>query len=363
MSKERRIIHIDMDAFFAAVEQRDNPDLMGRPVIVGGSPDSRGVVATASYEARAYGVRSAMSSARAKQLCPQAIFLRPRFRVYQRISRLINGIFHDFTDIVEPIALDEAYLDVTQNKRGVRFASVIARQIQCRIQDYTGLSASAGVGPNKFIAKAASGFRKPAGLTVVRPERVFHFLDQLKLDDIPGIGKVTLSQMHKRGIFTIDQLRSKTLAELGALFGNRASWFYELSRGVDEREVCSERERKSLGVEHTYESDLLNVDAAAAKVRILAQELALRATQRDIRGHTLVLKIKFSDFSIVTRQTTLRWGTQNENQLIVDLITFTAIDLLSQCNATWRPVRLLGLSLKDLTIGTRDDTPCQLTLF
>jgi DNA polymerase IV len=366
MTNERRIIHIDMDAFFAAVEQRDNPELVGKPVIVGGSPESRGVVATASYEARAYGVHSAMACARAKQLCPSAIFVRPRFGVYQRISRVLQGLFRQYTDLVEPIALDEAYLDVTYNKAGIRHASVIARQIQERIHQYTGLTASAGIGPNKFIAKAASGFRKPNGITIVRPERVGHFLSQLELRDIPGIGKVTHKEMRNIGINTIADLRSKSVEELTKHFGVRGNWFYSISRGQDDRQVQAQRERKSLGVEHTYSEDLRSMHEAKTKLHQLAEELTARVAKKDCKGLTLVLKVKFNDFSIMTRQMPLGCLDGNSNLDLNELFRARSGQLLEQFANSWRPIRLLGLSLRLqglAKVESNSELPQQLTIF
>jgi len=271
----RKIIHIDMDAFYASVEQRDHPQLRGKPVIVGGDPGSRGVVATCSYEARRFGIHSAMSSARAYRLCPQAIFVRPRFDVYRAVSAQIREIFHQHTDLVEPLSLDEAYLDVTENKQQIASATWVAREILQQIYKQTALTASAGVSYNKFLAKLASDIDKPAGLTVVTPEQAEAFIGQLPVRRFHGIGRVTEKKLLARGIASGADLRRCSLAELEHLFGSAGQYFYDIARGIDTRPVVPNRVRKSIGKETTLAEDCASVDQMLTILGGLADKVAV----------------------------------------------------------------------------------------
>ncbi|MCK8516858.1 DNA polymerase IV [Methylonatrum kenyense] len=340
---QRKIIHVDMDAFYAAIEQRDDPALRGRPVVVGGSPDGRGVVATCSYEARRFGIHSAMPAARAIRLCPDAVFLRPRFTVYRAVSRQIQALFRDYTDLVEPLSLDEAYLDVTCSSRFQGSAIRIARDIKARIRAETGLTASAGVSYNKFFAKQASDLEKPDGLTLIRPEQGAGFIASLPVGRIHGVGRATERRMHDLGIRTGADLRRWSLAELQQTFGRRAGYYYGLARGVDERPVRGERIRKSIGAEQTYPADLRDRTAMCQALVPLAEKVATALDARELQGHTLTLKVKFSDFRQITRARSRALPWRNA----VDMLP-VAEALLGQTEAGERPVRLLGLSVSSL---------------
>jgi DNA polymerase-4 len=338
----RKIVHIDMDAFFAAIEQRDNPDYRGKPIIVGGRPDSRGVVATASYEARRFGIHSAMPSSQARRLCPNAIFVRPHFDVYGKVSRQIMNILREYTDLVEPASLDEAYLDVTECKKEVTSATLIAKEIKGRIFDSTELTASAGVAPNKFLAKIASDMNKPDGLTVIPPKRVRDFLGSLPVGKVPGIGKVTESRMHNIGLFTLEDIQQKTKGELVAQFGKAGNWFYEIARGIDRREVAPERVTKSVGCEDTFAYDLHDLSEMDSELSELAGRLAERLGKRDYRGRTITLKVTYGDFKKITRSST-------QDEYVNDKATLqnVAVSLLRNTEASERPVRLLGISVSN----------------
>jgi len=339
----RKVIHVDMDAFYAAVEQRDRPELRGQPVIVGGSPESRGVVCTASYEARKFGVRSAMPCSRAKRLCPRGIFLRPRFEVYQAVSDVVREILHDFTDLVEPVSLDEAYLDVTTNKQEERSATRIAETIRRRIFRETELTASAGVGPNKFIAKVASDMNKPDGLTVVPPERVSRFLARLPVRKIPGIGQVTGRRCQELGIRVCSDFLAFDEAELVRRFGQSGRHFLRLARGLDPRPVVADSERKSVSIEDTFAEDLTGLEQARSALERLARGLAERLQQHGLRGRTVVLKVKYGDFQQITRQRSLGIAVWNRRSLLS-----IAEDLIPETELGRRPVRLLGLGVSHL---------------
>lgn len=335
----RKIIHIDMDAFYASVEQRENPELAGRPVAVGGS--KRGVVMAASYEARAFGVRSAMPSMLALRRCPQLIFVKPRFDLYREISRQIREIFLSYTDLVEPVSIDEAYLDVTVAKKGLPSATLIARSIKEEIRDVTRLTASAGVSFNKFLAKTASGMNKPDGLTVVLPEDAEALLDSMEIGRFHGIGPATARRMQALGIETGAQLRGMSERELVEHFGKAGRYYYRIVRGDDERQVSPDRERKSLGAERTFDHDLSDIDELIGRLDLIAAEVARRMGNAAIAGRTITLKIKYHDFTISTRSRTLGHVVANAGDLRA-----VGIELL-RTPLPVRAVRLLGLTVSN----------------
>src|SRR4051794_29636173 len=295
----RKIIHVDMDAFYASVEQRDDPSLKGKPVAVGGG--HRGVVMAASYEAREYGVRSAMPSVTAKRRCPELIFVKTRFDVYRAVSQQIRAIFLDYTDLVEPLSLDEAYLDVTEDRRGHGTARAIAEDIRRRIRDELGLTASAGVSYCKFIAKLASDYRKPDGLTVIPPERGPEFVASLPVARFHGVGPVTARKMERLGIFTGADLRDWSVPALQAHFGSSAEWYWRICRGIDEREVKPDRPYKSVSAERTFDEDLRDPDRLAAELERIAGYAWDRVERAEVVGRTVTLKVKFGDFTLITR--------------------------------------------------------------
>src|SRR3954452_12112058 len=295
----RKIIHVDMDAFYASVEQRDHSELRGKPVAVGGQ--HRGVVMAASYEARKYGVRSAMPSVTAKRRCPDIIFVKGRFDVYRAVSQQIRAIFLDYTDLVEPLSLDEAYLDVTQDRHGLGTARAVAEDIRRRIRDETGLTASAGVSYCKFIAKLASDHRKPDGLCVITPDRGAEFVASLPVARFHGVGPVTAQKMEQLGILTGADLREWTLPALHAHFGSSADWYWRICRGIDEREVKPDRPYKSVSAERTFDEDLRDPDRLAAELERIAGYAWDRVERAQVAGRTVTLKVKFGDFTIITR--------------------------------------------------------------
>ncbi|MEN8789297.1 MAG: DNA polymerase IV [Flavobacteriaceae bacterium] len=337
----RKIIHVDMDAFYASVEQLDNPDLRGKPVAVGGG-SKRGVVSAASYEAREYGVRSAMSGVLARLQCPELIFVKPRFDRYKEISKQIREIFMEYTDLVEPLSLDEAYLDVTENKKGNPSATLIANEIRQRIFDDLGLSASAGISVNKFVAKVASDIHKPNGQKTVNPEDVLDFLEGLDIRKFYGIGKVTAEKMYKLGIFTGKDLKSRSLEYLDAQFGKSGRYYYHVVRGFHNSEVKPHRTPKSVGAERTFSENLSSEVFMIDKLRFIAQELESRLNKSGIAGKTITLKIKYSDFSLNTRSKTLAYYISDK-----DLILESARELLLQ-ESLEDSVRLLGITLSNL---------------
>lgn len=336
----RKIIHIDMDAFYASVEQLDQPELRGKPIAVGGG-EERGVVAAASYEARKFGVRSAISGAQAKRLCPDLIFVRPRFERYAEISRQIRSIFYEYTDLVEPLSLDEAYLDVTQNKKNNPSATHIATEIRQRILQTTGLTASAGISINKFIAKIASDFNKPNGQKTVTLDEVQDFLDVLDVKKFYGIGKVTSEKMYLKGIFTGKDLRNQTLEFLEQHFGNSGKYYYDLARGIHLSEVKPHREPKSLGAEHTFSKNITSEIYVEERLVSIAQELSERLQRKKLAGRTITLKIKYSDFSINTRSKTILHYIDSQEDIL-----FYIRELLYQ-QPLENSVRLLGISLSN----------------
>jgi len=344
----RKIIHVDMDAFYASVEQLDNPDLRGKPVAVGGS-SKRGVVSAASYEARKFGVRSAMSSVIAKRNCPELIFVKARFDRYNEISKAIRKIFYDYTDLVEPLSLDEAYLDVTVNKKGNPSATLIAREIRERIFNELHLTASAGISINKFIAKVASDYNKPNGQKTVNPEEVIQFLEDLEIRKFYGVGKVTAEKMYQLGIFTGKDLKTKSLEFLNNNFGKSGNYYYHVVRGVHNSEVIPHRIPKSLGAERTFNENLSSEIFMLEKLQHIATELERRLKKSKIAGKTITLKIKYSDFSMQTRSKTLPYFIADK-----DLILESAKDLLYQDNLE-NSVRLLGISLANLNTDKKEN--------
>jgi len=337
----RKIIHIDMDAFYASVEQRDNPSLRGKPIAVGHA-EERGVVAAASYEARRYGVRSAMSSAKAKRLCPSLIFVRGRMEVYKEVSRQIHEIFHEYTDIIEPISLDEAFLDVTENKPGIELAVDIAKEIKQKIRERLHLVASAGVSYNKFLAKIASDYRKPDGLCTIHPAQALDFIAGLPIESFWGVGPVTAKRMHALGIHNGLQLRACSPDRLLREFGKVGSVYYDFARGIDLRPVEAVRIRKSIGCERTLEKDVSLRSSVIIELYHVAVELVSRLEKKDFRGNTLTLKIKFHDFRQITRSL-----TQSRELTTLDVILPLAKQLLQEVDYAEHPIRLIGLSVSN----------------
>ena len=344
----RKIIHVDMDAFYASVEQLDNPELKGKPVAVGGS-SKRGVVSAASYEARKFGVRSAMSSVLAKLNCPDLIFVYPRFDRYKEISQKVKTIFYDYTDLVEPLSLDEAYLDVTENKKGNPSATLIAEEIRGRIFREVGLTASAGISINKFVAKIASDYNKPNGQKTVTPEEVLLFLEDLDIRKFYGIGKVTAEKMYQLGIFTGKDLKARSREFLFEKFGKSGSYYYHAVRGHHNSEVKSDRIRKSLAAERTFNENLSSEIFMVEKLDHIADEVSRRLSKSKVAGKTVTLKIKYSDFSLNTRSKTLPYFVSDKT-----LILEQAKMLLYQ-EKLKNSVRLLGISISNLnTEGSKN---------
>ncbi|MGB5662121.1 DNA polymerase IV [Eudoraea sp.] len=343
----RKIIHVDMDAFYASVEQLDNSELRGKPVAVGGS-EKRGVVSAASYEARKYGVKSAMSGYMARQNCPHIIFVKPRFYRYKEVSQQIRKIFLEYTDLVEPLSLDEAYLDVTMNKKGNPSAGLIAQEIRQRIFNELGLTASAGISINKFVAKIASDYNKPNGQKTVNPEEVFQFLEDLEIRKFYGVGKVTADKMYKLGIFTGKDLKNKSLEFLEEHFGKSGAHYYHVVRGIHNSAVKAERIPKSVGAERTFSENLSSEIFMLERLDHIAKELEDRLKKSEIAGKTITLKIKYSDFSLQTRSKTLPYFIAGK-----DLILETAKELLYQ-EKMENSVRLLGISLANLNTDIRE---------
>jgi DNA polymerase-4 len=351
----RKIIHVDMDAFYASVEQRDNPELRGKPVAVGGM--QRGVVAAASYEARVFGVRSAMPSVTAIRQCPDLVFVKPRFEVYKEVSRQIRDIFARYTDLIEPLSLDEAYLDVTRARRGPGSATGIARAIKREILEQTGLTASAGVSFNKFLAKVASAHDKPDGLTVIRPEDAEAFIARLPIERFFGVGPVTARKMQEAGIHDGADLRARSEAELVNRFGKVGRHYFRIARGQDERAVSPDRPYKSIGAEETFTTDLRAPDAMLDALRPIAERVAERMAKADLFGRTITLKIKHHDFSLNTRQRTLADPVHSAEELMQ-----LARWLLHTPSPPAKPVRLLGLTASNFGNSSPIPAPVQLAL-
>ena len=352
----RKIIHVDMDAFYASVEQRDNPHYRGKPLAVGGSPERRGAVAAASYEARRFGVHSALPSRTALQRCPELIFVKPRFDVYRKVSEQIREIFGRFTDQIEPLSLDEAYLNVTVNRQGIRSATEIARQIKSLIYAETGLTASAGVSMNKFLAKTASGMNKPDGLTLILPEDAPAFIESLSIERFYGIGPATTEKMHGLGIRTGTDLKQRSEADLVRQFGKVGRFYYQIARGHDERPVNPNRIRKSIGAESSYDPDLGKADLATALATIV-QEVHRRIIRQGVKGRTVTLKVKLADYRQLTRSRTLMNMTDSSDEILA-----LALDLLDGVALENEKVRLLGVTLSSLEARSHVEPYRQLVL-
>ncbi|MFA0961179.1 DNA polymerase IV [Roseivirga sp. BDSF3-8] len=351
----RKIIHVDMDAFYASVEQRDHPELRGKPVAVGGSK-RRGVVAAASYEARRFGIHSAMPSAIAARKCPNLIFVKSRFDVYREVSHQIREIFYEYTDLVEPLSLDEAYLDVTENKPGIPSATLIAREIKKRIKQQTRLTASAGISMNKFLAKIASDYRKPDGIFLIHPVKAEAFVEQLPIEKFHGIGKATAAKMHSIGIFHGKDLKQYTQEELVRRFGKSGRHYFNISRAIDHREVNPNRIRKSMSAERTFDEDLEDLPAMKQAMDPIIDKVYGLMKDRQIYGKTVTIKVKFSDFELITRSKTVHTYIQSRN-----LLQSMAFELLEQVDREPLAVRLLGVGISNLNIN--DQLPgYQLTL-
>ena len=353
INNNRKIIHVDMDAFYASVEQMDHPELKGKAVAVGGS-EARGVVAAASYEARKFGVRSALSGVLAKKYCPEIIFVKPRFDRYKEISRKVQAIFYDYTDLVEPLSLDEAYLDVTQNKKGNPSASLIAKEIRERIFNEVGLTASAGISVNKFVAKIASDINKPNGQKTVKPDEVLAFLEDLPIRKFYGVGKVTTDKMYQLGIFTGLDLRGKELEFLEKHFGKSGNFYYNVVRGIHNSEVKSKRIAKSVATEHTFDENLSSEIFMEEKLLIIAEQLEKRLFRQKLAGKTVTLKIKYSDFTQQTRSKTLPYFVADKS-----LLFEMAKELLYQ-ERMKNSVRLLGISVTNLNTEIKKTVVVQL---
>ena len=352
MGNTRRILHIDMDAFYASVEQRDRPELRGRPVAVGGQPSSRGVVAAASYEARTFGVRSAMPMSRAVRLCPDLEIVRPDFQKYRAVSQQIFAMYRAVTPLVEPLSLDEAYLDVTDNAWNEPLAVTVARRLKRMIWDATGLTASAGVAPNKFLAKIASAWKKPDGLTVIAPERVERFLKGLPVDALWGVGPVTARKLRERGIERLVDVRTADMTVLRDAVGSMTEWLLKLAAGEDDRPVEPNRPAKSSSSECTYAEDLIDIQLIRAEVAELARENAEWLRSRGLKARTVTIKVRYGDFTTITRSHS-REATDD-----VDDIVRRAVDLLTKTEAGRRRVRLLGAGVQGL-VGQEDETDDQ----
>lgn len=344
----RKIIHVDMDAFFASVEQRDHPQYRNRPVLVGGSPQGRGVVAAASYEARKFGIHSAMPASRAIKLCPHAVFLKPRFEVYKEVSARIREIFYDYTDLVEPLSLDEAYLDVTENHSGNPSATLIAREIKKRIYNETGLTASAGVSSSKFLAKIASDLEKPDGLSVITPEEAEPFIENLPIGKFYGVGRATQQKMESLGIHNGADLKTWDEARLVKLFGKTGHHYYRIARGIDTRKVQPDRVRKSIGKEKTFEEDISDLEWIVEFLGQLAEKVSASMQKLNAAGKTITLKVRYENFETITKSQTLPLFTNSS----IDLFEVSR-RLLEQTEAGEREIRLIGLSVSSLNLSEK----------
>ena len=345
----RRILHVDMDAFYTSVEQRDRPELRGRPVAVGGSPESRGVVAAASYEARVHGVRSAIPMSRAVRLCPELAIVPPDFKKYRAVSAQIFAIYREVTPLVEPLSLDEAYLDVTENAWGEPLGVEVAKRLKVGIREATGLTASAGVAPNKFLAKIASGWRKPDGLTVVAPERIESFLQRLPVDALWGVGPVTAKRLHDRGIHRLVDVRTADPEVLHAAVGSMTEWLQKLAAGEDQRPVEPNRASKSSSSECTYPEDLTDLDRIREEVAGMARDNGLWLERKGLTARTVTIKVRYDDFTTITRSHSQPPTSDPEE------VARRAVSLLDKTEAGRRPVRLLGAGVSNLE--SRERTP------
>jgi DNA polymerase IV len=354
----RRILHIDMDAFYASVEQRDNPQLRGLPVAVGGSPQQRGVVAAASYEARAFGVRSAIPMSRAVRLCPSLVIVRPDVARYKAASQTVFEIFRHVTPLVEPLSLDEAYLDVTENAWGETLGQSVARRLKAEIKDATGLTASAGVAPNKFLAKIASGWKKPDGLTVIAPERVEQFLHKLPVDALWGVGPVTAQRLRERGIQKLIDVRAVDPAVLREAVGSHAEWLRQLADGIDDRPVEPNQSAKSSGTENTFATDLTDIGEIRREIDEMARDGAAWLERKALCCRTVTIKVRYDDFTTITRSHSKTPPTRDAEDL-----ASRALSLLARTEAGQRPVRLLGVSVHNLVDPTERSEEAPLPLF
>jgi DNA polymerase-4 len=354
----RRILHIDMDAFYASVEQRDNPELRGLPVAVGGSPQQRGVVAAASYEARAFGVRSAIPMSRAVRLCPSLVIVRPDFARYKAASETVFGIFRRVTPLVEPLSLDEAYLDVTENAWGEALGQSVAQRLKAEIKEATGLTASAGVAPNKFLAKIASGWKKPDGLTVIAPGRVEQFLHKLPVDALWGVGPVTAQRLRERGIERLTDVRTIPPAVLREAVGSHAEWLRQLADGIDNRLVEPNQSAKSSGTENTFAEDLTSLSDIRREIDEMARDNAAWLGRKLLCCRTVTIKVRYDDFTTITRSHSKDPATRN-----ADDIAARAVALIERTEAGRRPVRLLGVSVHNLVDPSEKREEAPLPLF
>ncbi len=354
----RKIIHIDMDAFYASVEQRDFPQYRDKPVIVGGFPQSRGVVAACSYAARRFGIHSAMPASQAYRQCPNAIFVRPRFEVYRQVSQQIQEIFQGYTDVVEPLSLDEAYLDVTAASACNGSATLMAKKIKNHIRLATGLTASAGISYNKFLAKIASDLDKPDGFHVILPEDGAAFIERLPIGKFFGIGTATETKMHALGVFTGADLKSWPVEKLQQIFGKMGTYFYEVARGIDKRPVLAHRKRKSIGSETTFTQDLQDIRSILSKLKALAKAVALELNSKHLAGRTLSIKVKYDNFELITRRITLTCPITCFDEMLPLLPK-----LLEKTEAGQRKVRLLGVTVSNIDHSFHHERDAQLTLF
>lgn len=353
----RKIIHVDMDAFFASVEQRDHSQYRNKPVLVGGSPQGRGVVAAASYEARKFGIHSAMPASRAIKLCPHAIFVKPRFDVYREVSATIREIFHQYTDLVEPLSLDEAYLDVTENFAGTPSATLIARDIKKRIVEETALTASAGVSSSKFLAKIASDLDKPNGLSVITPEQAEQFIENLPIGKFHGVGKATQQKMESLGIRTGADLKQWAEADLVKQFGKTGHHYYRIARGTDNRSVQPHRIRKSIGKEKTFEEDISDLEWMTDFLKQLSERVSSAMLKLNAAGKTITLKVRYENFETITKSQTLPLFTNSASDLFS-----VSRRLLEQTEAGEREIRLMGLSVSSLNLTQGGDIGEQLEI-
>jgi len=354
--RQRKIIHVDMDAFYASVEQRDNPELRGKPVAVGGSKQ-RGVVAAASYEARKFGVHSAMPSVTAKRKCPDLIFVKPRFDIYREVSLQIRAIFAEYTDAIEPLSLDEAYLDVTENKKDIVSATRIAEEIRAKIRAETGLTASAGVSYNKFLAKLASDHRKPDGLFVITPKMGPAFVETLPVGKFHGVGPATTAKMNRLGIETGADLKAQTLPFLQEHFGKAGPYYYWIARGIEDRPVRPDRERKSVGAENTFFEDLTDFDAMREALQPILDKLWRHCESAGVSGRTVTLKVKFADFQVITRSRSVPAVVTARDELEA-----LSLGLLRPLIPAPKGIRLLGVSLSSLHSEVQEEGHGQLRL-
>lgn len=358
---QRKIIHIDMDAFYASVEQRDFPEYRGLPLVVGGLPEGRGgVVATASYEARKFGIRSAMPSKTAQRLCPEAVFVLPRFDAYKAVSKHIREIFRRYTDIIEPLSLDEAYLDVTHDKQNIGSAIEIAGLIKKAIREELQLTASAGVSINKFVAKIASDMNKPDGLTFIGPSKIEAFMEALPVEKFFGVGKVTAAKMKAMGLFTGKDLKQLPEEMLTQRFGKTGKFYYQIVRGIDNRAVQAQRATKSVSVEDTYQEDLLSREAMLGELEVLSGRLMTRLERSGLKGRTVTVKFKFHDFKMITRSQSAPQQVEDTETLLIMIRT-----ILDQAPLAGKRVRLLGIGISNFELpGGKEAHPdLQLKLF